>query len=322
MSAKINRRNPGPFSQSDLIMSPEGQVYHLAISEKQLSRNILTVGDPDRVSLIAAEFLGTIEHEVFHRGLRTVTGIVKETGQRVSLVTSGMGTPSLEIVLSELMLLNEIDPTTRTRREEIKPLTLIRVGTSGALHDSTLLGSSIISSYAVGLDNTGLFYDIPPADAQCVEIESRVKQMLDEVMERSARFYGKIYPYVAKADEQVLQALTSSAHALGIPHDVGVTVASSGFHGNQGRDVARIAPSVPDIDLHLSKLLLPGGLRVLNMEMESSHLFHYAGGLGYRAGTVCVAVANRRTETFAKNALEGVLNAVRLVLKSFTQLGE
>jgi uridine phosphorylase len=301
-------------------MSPHGEVYHLAISEKQLSRNILTVGDPDRVSLIAEEFLSKVEHEVFHRGLRTITGIVHETGQRVSLVTSGMGTPSLEIVLAELMTLNEIEPSTRKRREEIKPLTIIRVGTSGALHETTELGSAIITSYAVGLDNTGLFYDCPPADESCVAIEGCIKKMLDQVMAPSSRFYGKIHPYVSKANEAVLGALQAAAGTINAPYQVGVTVASSGFHGNQGRDVSRIALSVPDIDLHLSKLSLPEGQRVLNMEMESSHLFHYASGLGYRAGTVCAAVANRRKETFAANSLEGVRRAVQIALRALGQL--
>jgi uridine phosphorylase len=313
--------NPGPFSQSDIIMSSQGEVYHLAISEKQLSRNILTVGDPDRVSFIAKEFLSSVEHEVFHRGLRTITGTVRETGQRVSLVTSGMGTPSLEIVLAELMTLNEIDPATRKRRTEIKPLTIIRVGTSGALHETTELGSAIITSYAVGLDNTGLFYDSPPADKECVAIEGSIKKMLDQVMAPSSRFYGKIHPYVSKANPAVLAALQAQATKLKAPHHVGVTVASSGFHGNQGRDVARIALSVPDIDLHLSKLELPQGQRVLNMEMESSHLFHYAWGLGYRAGTVCAAVANRRSETFAANSAEGVLRAVQIALGALSSVG-
>jgi uridine phosphorylase len=219
------------------------------------------------------------------------------------------------------MTLNEIDPTTRKRRDDIKPLTIIRVGTSGALHETTQLGSAIITSYAVGLDNTGLFYDTPAADDTCVAIEGCVKKMLDLVMAPKSRFYGKIYPYVSKANPAVLAALQTTATKLNAPYQVGVTVASSGFHGNQGRDVSRIALSVPDIDLHLSKLELPQGQRVLNMEMESSHLFHYAWGLGYRAGTVCAAVANRRSETFAANSAEGVLRAVQIALRALSSVG-
>ena len=311
-------RNPGPFTASDLPMTPDGKVYHLNVSLEQISPKIILVGDPDRVPMIAEEHLyPDYEADVFHRGLRTITGVVKSTGQRVSIVTSGMGTPSLEIALNELTALNEIDPVTRMRKEEVDRLILIRIGTSGALQKDTVLGTSVISSHAIGLDNTGLFYSVSPQDLMCKSLEQKVATMLNSVMDPNSRFYGMINPYAAQADAELLQQMILAAQTHGVPYEIGVTVSSSGFNANQGRDVGRIPLSVPDIDLHLSKLEFDAkGLRVVNMEMEASHLLHFAGGHGYAAGVVCVAIANRRSDAFAENYREAVHNATNIALMS------
>jgi uridine phosphorylase len=139
-----------PFTAADLPMREDGEMYHLQLARQNLANDILIVGDPGRATKIAAQFLSETECNVEHRGLRTITGIVPHSRQRVSVVTSGMGTPSLEIVLNELMAINEIDPVTRTRRPDVEPLNIIRVGTSGLLREDTALGTSIISNYAVG----------------------------------------------------------------------------------------------------------------------------------------------------------------------------
>jgi uridine phosphorylase len=318
---KMPHKPSGPFSPSDLIMSPEGRIYHLALTRDQISNNILIVGDPERVPMIAEEHLHSISHRISHRGLNTITGKTKGSGQRISITTSGMGTPSLEIVLSELMALNEIDPQTRCRIADFKPIRLIRVGTSGILQSDILPGRSIITTHAIGLDNTGLFYEVPPPDGTCTQIERAVQEMLEAVMSPSSRFYGKIHPYVSKADQMVVDALCASAKQFNLPFDVGITATASGFNANQGRDVSRIAPSVPDIDLHLSRLeFSEHGRRVLNMEMESSHLFHFAAGHGYQAGTVCAGLANRRHDTFPVNTHELVLNAAKIALGAFEML--
>jgi uridine phosphorylase len=141
------------FNNSDLPII-EGKVYHLCLKPEDLANHILIVGDPERVSFIAKEYFSRIEVDKFHRGLRTITGIVRDTGQRVSIVTSGMGTPSLEIVLNEIIALNEIDFYTRTRKSVYDMLTVIRVGTSGSIQPDTELGTLIITDYAIGLDVT------------------------------------------------------------------------------------------------------------------------------------------------------------------------
>jgi uridine phosphorylase len=321
-TTKASHPNQGPFSPSDLPMDKKGVIYHLAISRGQIARDILIVGDPDRVPLITNENFSSIESDTFHRGLRTITGEVKNSGHRVTVLTSGMGTPSLEIVFNELMALNEIDPATRMRINQVEPLNIIRVGTSGLLQNESTLGTSILTSFAIGLDNTGLFYNVLPQDEVCTQIENSVKEMLDEVIDPKARFYGKIFPYAAKADPELLACLVESAQKLGAPYEVGITASSSGFNANQGRDVSRIPLTVPDIDLHLSKLDLglAGGQRILNMEMEASHLLHFASAHGYRGATVCVGIANRRQDTFAANAQEAVYNATAIALSALERI--
>jgi uridine phosphorylase len=298
-------------------MSPDGKVYHLNISREHLASKILIVGDPDRVPVMAEQEFESIEHDEYHRGLRTITGRVRGSGLRVTIVTSGMGTGSLEIVLTELAALNEIDPKTRCRKDAVEPLDIIRVGTCGLLQPDAPLGASIISAYAVGLDNTGLFYESDYPDKTSQEIEEVVTATILGGIAKSSRFSGRIRPYVSKADLDLLNAMQQAAHEQGVEQVTGITVSSSGFFAPQGRHVGRVPISVPDIDLYLSKLTFTSTEhRILNMEMEASFLLHFAHANQYRGGAVCVGVANRREDTFIKNSQQAVRDAARLAVRA------
>jgi uridine phosphorylase len=133
----------------------------LDLAPEELTQNVVVVGDPDRVSLLADEFLYKLKAGRCHRGFRSITGLDCETGMPVSIVSTGIGAPSTEIVLNELAALNEIDFNTMQRKESFEPLTIIRVGTSGGLNPATPVGSLALSDYVIGLDNTWLFYDVP-----------------------------------------------------------------------------------------------------------------------------------------------------------------
>jgi uridine phosphorylase len=198
-----NMRNNGPFNDSDLPIFSE-KVYHLDLAPEELAENIIIVGDPERIPFIAEEFFENLEVDRSHRGLRTITGTVKETGQRLTLTTSGMGTPSLEIVLNEIVALNEIDFSRRTRKEEFDMLNIIRIGTSGGIQADTDLGTLIITDYAVGLDNTGLYYDAPFADQGCKTLEQRIRDSINTVVSSEARFIGEIFPYVSRAHPEIV----------------------------------------------------------------------------------------------------------------------
>ena len=318
-----------PFSEADLPIDADGRIYHLQLRPDQLAPDILLVGDPGRAEFIGANFLTDLEVAREHRGLVTATGTAAVTGGRTTIIsplratvsTSGMGTPSLEIVLNELVALNEIDFATRTPKARFPRLHVIRVGTSGALQASTKLGTPIVTSCAIGLDNTGLFYETPCPDADCARIEREMTAMIDSAMLPGSRFRGKISPYVSRAEPAVTKALMAAAADLGIPARLGLTASGSGFFAPQGRDISRLAPAAPGLDRLLAEFD-PGldGQRIENMEMEASFLLHFLGGLGHWAGAICPAIANRRNNTFDHTYLDAVENATKVALLALASL--
>lgn len=310
-----------PLTAADLPVGGDRRIYHLQLQPEQLAPNILLVGDPGRASLIAETFFEEKECEVFNRGLRTVTGRAADSGLRVSVVTSGMGTPSLEVVLQELVALNEIDFESRLPKESFDPLHVIRVGTSGGLQPNTRLGTPIVSTYSIGMDNTALFYEAPPADSICEQLEKLVSAAILNETQPHMRFRGRIQPYASKADIGMVAALKAGAEELGVAVETGITVSNSGFFCSQGRDITRVPPSVPDIDKIFTRLD-PNldGMRFENLEMETSFLFFLATALGYRAGAICVTAANRELNTFAEDYKQDVKNATAVALLALEQL--
>jgi uridine phosphorylase len=322
------RRPAAPCTEADLPVA-DGRIYHLQVRPEEIAPDILLVGDPGRAEAIGRTFLRDLEVEREHRGLVTVTGTAAATGGRATIIsplrttvaTSGMGTPSLEIVLNELVALNEIDFATRTRKAQFPRLHVIRVGTSGGLQASTALGTPIITSYAIGLDNTGLFYEAPCPDAHCARIEGELAAVVERAMAADSRFRGRIRPYAASAEPAVVRALAAAADSLGVPAKVGLTASNSGFFAPQGRDVSRLRPSVPDLDALLADYDPGlGGQRVENMEMEASFLLHFLCGLGHWAGAICPAIANRRHDTFDHRYRESVEDATRVALLALAEL--
>ena len=307
------------YISSDLPIF-NNRVYHLDLQPGELAKNIIIVGDPERVPFIAEEFLGDLEVDISHRGLRTITGTAKETKQRVSITTSGMGTPSLEIVLNELVALNEIDFKTMTHKNDFEPLNIIRVGTSGGIRHETELGTLILTDYAVGMDNTGLFYNAGAPDKNCEMLEERVRESIDNASGPDSRFKGKIFPYAARADAEIIAGMEQEAEKLGVIFKRGITVSNSGFFANQGRDISRVPVSLPDVDGLFASLDsgIPG-IRFENMEMEASFLLHFMGGLGYKAGAICAVIDNRREDRFAENYADFIKEAVNVAVRALGQ---
>ena len=312
----------------------DGKIYHLSLKPGDLAPNIIIVGDPGRAPLLAEYCLEKpYTADVYHRGLRTITGKIKNSHLQLSIVTTGMGTPSAEIVLNEIVALNEITLNNRTQKETpcYKTMNIIRLGTSGGLQSETALGTPVISAYAVGLDNTGLFYDVPTQDPQVLEIEKACKKAIDKVIPNESRFAHTIHPYAAAASSEIVQALQEAAQEEKVETKIGITASNSGFFANQGRDISRVALTIPDLDGVLSNLTFKsekfGTLKIENMEMEASFIFHFFSGLNtkiypasYRVGAVCPAIANRRLNTFDGHYEENVLNALRIILKAFEKL--
>jgi uridine phosphorylase len=312
-----------PFTAADLPLDDRGRIYHLQVKPENLAQDILIVGDPGRAEMIGNTFLTDIEIDHEHRGLRTVTGKAKLAGTqhidfpplRTTVTTSGMGTPSLEIILQELVALNEIDFETRLPKAGYPELHIIRVGTSGALQKTTPLGTSIITSYAIGMEYTGQLYEVPCPDDNCARIEKELYELLLDSMPKDSRFYGKIHPYVTRANPMLVDAMQQAASLLGVPSKVGLTVSCDGFFAAQGRDVSRLKPSISDLDQLLSQFNPGlGGQMIENMEMEASFLNHFMNGLGYPGASVCNAIANRQANTFDSNYQESIKNTINIAL--------
>jgi len=318
-----------PFTASDLPIGDDGSIYHLQVKPGEIAPDILLVGDPGRAEFIGKKFLRDIEFENEHRGLVTITGTSEISGEQATIIsplkttvaTSGIGTPSLEIVVNELVALNEIDFETRTRKSRFPRMHIIRVGTSGGLQAQTKLGTPIITTYAIGLDNAGLFYEAPYPDEVCERIEGEIAEVIRESMNTNSRFYRKIHPYVTRAHPTIVEALLDASTNLGVTTRSGLTVSAPGFSAPQGRDINRVKPSVPELDKIFSEFD-PGvnGQRIENMEMEASFLIHFLGGIGYWAGAICPAIANRQQDTIDVHYQDAIKNATRVALLALANI--
>jgi len=308
----------------------DGRIYHLSINHDELADKCIIVGDPERVPKIANKFLAKVLADRSHRGLRTITGLTVNGGVPITIVTSGMGTPSLEIVLNELIAVHELDLATRKPlKGERKPLTIIRVGTSGAVRSGTALGTAIITKWAVGLDNTGTYYDAP-CDPVTEAIEDTVTKAVRAAATPGSRFGSRLAPYAAAAAPEVVEALTEVAQEKKILHKVGITASAAGFFANQGRQIRPfLKVTVPNIDSVVGSVDLSGiegispkDIKIENLEMECAALYHIGRMAGCRCGTVCVTVAQRRTGEFLENQAACVEAASTLAVDALVALAK
>jgi uridine phosphorylase len=318
-----------PFNASDAPIDEEGRIYHLQVKPGQIAPDILLVGDPGRAEFIGSKFLHNLEFEHEHRGLVTVTGVSEITDKQATIIsplrttvtTSGMGTPSLEIILNELVLLNEIDFETKQRKTEFPRLHIIRIGTSGGLQGTTKVGTPIITTYAIGMDNSGHYYEAPYPDENCQRLEKELSEAIDQATSPDSRFYGRLHPYVSRAEPRLVRALLEAAETLGVRVKAGMTVSAPGFFAPQGRETSRLKPSLPELDKLLSNFdPKVEDQHIENMEMESSFLLHFLGGLGYWGGSICPAIANRQLDTFDTHYQKSIENSTRVALLALATL--
>jgi uridine phosphorylase len=275
------------------IVVVDGCVYHLGLRPDQLAPNLFLVGDPARAYRVAERF-DRVEHEAQHREFVTLTGTHR--GLPVTALGTGIGPDNVEIALVEAWALATLDLATRERRPAsgpgaARPLTAIRVGTSGGTREDVPVGTLVVTSYAIGLDSTGLFYEAPPADATVTALERAARAALDAGIREGSRFAGAFAPYASRATPELVRSLERRAGEAGARHATGVTVTSPGFFGPSGRFLDGVSNTVADVKARLGRIEVEG-MRVLNMEMESSLLFHLAALLGARAGTICPTISN------------------------------
>ena len=280
--------------ESELIINADGSAFHLHLKPEQLADTVILVGDPDRVSTVASYF-DTQECEVSSREFHSITGRYK--GKRITVVSHGIGTDNIDIVLNELDALANIDFATRTVKPEFKQLTLVRVGTSGGLQPFVPVGTYVAAGKSIGFDGVIYFY----ADTERVRdtrFEAELKKQLDWKL-------SGLSPYVVSADPSLIEQITKN--------DIirGVTIAANGFYGPQGREL-RLPLADPQLNGKIEAFDY-NGQKITNFEMESSSLAGLAALMGHRAMTVCCIIAGRVDKdmnTNYKGSLTGLIETV------------
>ena len=303
------------IDKSEIVIVNE-RLYHLGIKKGDLADNVFIVGDPARAVRVSQKF-DTIDREISNREYLTFTGTYK--GIDVSVIGTGIGTDNVEIALVEAYIAHEFDLKSSTRNSGCTPMTFIRLGTSGGVQPDIKPGTLAIASYAPGLDSTGVYYEQAPEDGIIEKIESSAEKILTGAAANTSRFKGKIIPYASKASPEVTKALANQAKKAGSSFGVGITVSSPGFYGPSSRYIDGLKNTVPDIKGSLSKLNIDG-LKVLNMEMESSLLFHLCSQMGYHAGTICTVISTSKDSDAVVNYDQAIASTIEIGLKALVEL--
>ena len=282
------------YPASELVLNTKNQVYHLGISPEAIAEKIILVGDQDRVQLVS-NFFDSIRHQSQHREFVVHTGTYK--GKEISVISSGIGTDNIDIVLNEVDALFNIDLDSRTEKTIKKALEFVRIGTCGILQKTIPLHSYILSSHAFGLDNIGHFYQIPFDEK---EIE------MAEIIKTHLKLPSAVVPYFVAASESLVHKLISEKTYQGI------TITSSGFYGPQGREL-RAKNTVPEMNNQIETFDFEG-LKICNFEMESSAIFALSNVLGHTASTICLGVANRPNKEFSTGFEKEMNELIQYVL--------
>jgi uridine phosphorylase len=284
------------FAESELIINADGSVFHLHVKPEQLADKVILVGDPGRVSVVAAHF-ETKECEVESREFKTITGTYK--GKRITVVSTGIGCDNIDIVMNELDALANIDFQTRYQHEQFRQLQLVRIGTCGGLQPNTPVGTFICSQKSIGFDGLLNFY---AGRNEVCDLE------FEQAFLKHMGWTGTTciaHPYVIDADAEL------SARISGDDMVKGVTIAAGGFFGPQGRELR-----IPLADPHQNEKIEQfeyQGHRITNFEMESSALAGLSRLMGHKATTCCMVIANRlikEANTGYKSTIDNLITEV------------
>ena len=286
--------------ESELIINDDGSAFHIHLKPEELADKVILVGDPGRVDMVG-EFLEEKEFRHASREFVSITG--KYRGSRITVLSTGIGTDNIDIVLTELDSLANVDFKTREVRPEHRRLTILRIGTTGAIQPDIPLGSFIFSEVSVGCDGLLNWY----ADIDKVNIPE-----MEEAFKKHTHWDSRLSsPYFVKAGQRLIDAFRDCTVK-------GVTISAQGFYGPQGR-VVRLPLAMPDM-LETFESFRFGEYRITNFEMESSAVAGLAAHLGHEAGTVCCAIANRYLKDSNTNYKPRVRQLVELALGKMAEL--
>jgi uridine phosphorylase len=264
-------------TDTNILLNPEGRVYHLAVSGKDLADNVLLVGDPSRVEVFGS-LLTHVEYHTQNREFHTITGHYH--GKPVTILSTGIGTDNIDIVVNELQIAANYDPVPGAFSGS-RILNLIRIGTSGALQPEIIPGSVVVTEAAMGLDNLFSFYR---DDRQVRNIE------MENSFMKAVAWPPELHP------PYMVSCSYSLANRIGIAGLRGITLTAPGFYAPQGRSAA-LSPSHPNLNGMLASFSYQH-LRVLNYEMEASALYALGRSIGHKTLTICLILANRVRNEF------------------------
>ena len=288
------------IAESELIINSDGSVFHLHLKPEELADTVILVGDPGRVDMVS-EFFEDKEFRHQSREFVSVTGSYK--GKRMTVLSTGIGTDNIDIVMNELDALANIDFQTREVKAQKKSLNILRIGTSGAIQPDIPLGSFVFSHISVGCDGLMNWY----ADRDRIAMPE-----IEEAFKKHVGWNKHLPdPYFVRAGKKMSDAFRDITVK-------GMTIAASGFYGPQGR-VLRMPLSMPDM-LETFESFRFEDERVTNFEMEGSAVAGIAAHLGHNAGTVCCIIANRHIGSSNPDYKPRVRELVELCLDTLATL--
>jgi uridine phosphorylase len=287
-----------PISEADLILNPDGSIYHLNLLPEDIADTIIMVGDPERVTEVSRYF----DHIDLKKGKRefiTHTGYLES--KRITVISTGIGTDNIDIVLNELDALVNVDFINRLPKKNFTSLDIIRIGTSGSVQENLPIGSILVSEFGLGLDSLMHYY--------LHEVSEDERQILDAVKSHLNHWKG-ISPYLTAADPGLL-------HDIGKDLPRGITVTAPGFYAPQGRDL-RAGNAIPGL-INILRSFSSGKNRITNLEMETAGIYALAKALGHKALSVNAILVNRVKSEFAVNPKNIIDDTIQLVLSRLNQ---
>lgn len=288
-----------PLKHSELILNPNGSIYHLNLKPEHIASTIIFVGDQDRVTKVTQHF-DSIEFTTQKREFKTTTGTLK--GKRISVISTGIGSDNIDIVFNELDALLNIDFNTRTIKEKHSELNIIRIGTSGSLQKDIPVDSFLLSSHAIDLNGTLQSYQVD--EISHPEIEKAFVKHTNWCAKKS-------YPLVISNDETLANKITSSTIYQGI------TATAGGFYGPQGR-VLRLKLQDNHLNSKIDSFNFNGN-RITNLEMETSAIYGLSKLLGHKAVSMNAIIANRVNGTFSTNPKKVVNDLIEYTLEKLVE---
>ena len=286
------------LSEADLVINPDGSIYHLNILPEDVANTVITVGDPDRVGEVS-KYFDRVELKKGKREFITHTGYIGK--KRITVLSTGIGTDNIDIVLNELDALVNIDFAKREIKPQLTSLDIIRVGTSGAVQKDIPMGTLLASKYGLGLDALMHYY--------VQNIFEPEHNLLDAVKSHFSSIKG-IHPYLTAGDDNLL-------NTIGKGMETGITVTAPGFYAPQGRQV-RAKNAIPTL-VPLLTSFRSGDDRITNLEMETAGIYALAKTLGHKALSVNAILASRLNDQFSADPAAIVEGAIKLVLERLSE---